>query len=61
VFSQTVALTNGAAITTDSTFSVSSAALSTYRWVVSYAGDSTHNPSTSSCGTEQFTLTVANG
>ena len=28
----------------------------TYRWLTEYSGDATHNPSTSECGVEQFTI-----
>ena len=61
VFSQTVALSSGAAATSNTTFSVKSASASTYRWRVVYSGDAKHEGATSSCGTEQFTLTIANG
>ena len=60
VYSQTVALSNGSASTTNTTFSVSTASASTYRWRVSYGGDANHTGATSTCGTEQFTLTIAN-
>ena len=59
-FMQTVVLSNGSAGTTNSTFSVSSAAADTYNWEVSYPGDATHDGTTSACGTEHFTLTIAN-
>ncbi len=61
VYSQTVSLTNGLASTSNTTFSVSSATAGTYRWAVSYPGDAGHLGATSTCGTEQFTVTVANG
>jgi hypothetical protein len=60
VYTETVSLTSGSASTSNSTFSVSSASADTYRWVVVYDGDATHNGVTSACGTEQFTLTIAN-
>jgi hypothetical protein len=60
VYTETVSLANGSASTSNSTFSVSSASASTYRWVVEYSGDATHEAVTSACGTEQFTLTIAN-
>ncbi|MFI5527207.1 hypothetical protein ACIA8O_01500 [Kitasatospora sp. NPDC051853] len=61
VYSQTVTLTNGSATTTNSTFGVATANGDVYRWKVVYGGDSSHNGSTSACGTESFTLTIANG
>src|SRR6266516_2636325 len=60
VYSQTEALSNGSASTTNTTFSVATANLSTYRWKVSYPGDLTHIGATSACGTEAFTLTIKN-
>jgi hypothetical protein len=60
VFTQTVALSSGSASTSNTTFSVSSASASTYRWVVTYGGDGTHDGTTSACGTEHFVLTIAN-
>jgi hypothetical protein len=53
-------LSSGSASTTNTTFSVSSATADTYRWEVTYPGDANHDPATSVCGTEQFTLTIAN-
>jgi hypothetical protein len=62
VFSQVVALNgSGVAATTNSTFSVSTASSSVYRWLVTYPGDATHSGTTSACGTEQFTLSITNG
>jgi hypothetical protein len=49
------------AATTNSTFSVSTASSSVYRWLVTYPGDATHSGTTSACGTEQFTLSITNG
>jgi hypothetical protein len=60
VFSQTVPLTGGSASTTNTTFSVVAGTSGTYRWIVSYPGDATHQASTSACGTEQFTATITN-
>lgn len=60
VYTQTVSLSNGSATTTNSTFSVSTATADTYNWEVSYPGDANHLPVTSACGTEHFTLTIAN-
>jgi hypothetical protein len=62
VYSETVGLTNGAsASTSNTTFKVTSGDASTYKWLVTYSGDATHEAATSPCGTEQFTLTVING
>ncbi|MDX6411324.1 MAG: hypothetical protein QOE91_840, partial [Gaiellaceae bacterium] len=61
VFTQTVSLSGGSAATSNTTFSVSAAAADTYNWLVVYSGDATHDGATSSCGTEHFTLTIANG
>ncbi len=58
VFSQTVPLSGGSASTSNGTFSVAAGTPGTYRWVVSYSGDGTHDGSTSACGIEQFTATV---
>src|SRR5215217_121516 len=60
LYTETVPLTNGTATTSNTSFSVSSAAADTYRWKVVYGGDATHNGATSACGTEQFTLTIQN-
>src|SRR5437867_2445531 len=61
VYTETVTLAGGSASTTNSTFSVSSAAVaSTYRWLVTYSGDAKHEGTTSACGTEAFTLTIKN-
>lgn len=60
-FTQTVALSGGTAATDNTTFSVTTASASTYRWKVTYSGDDTHDGSTGACGTEQFTLTIVNG
>jgi hypothetical protein len=60
-YTQTVALANGSARTSNSTFKVSATGTNTYRWLVVYGGDATHDGATSACGTEQFTLTIANG
>jgi Cu/Zn superoxide dismutase len=61
VYTETVSLTNGSASTSNSTFSVNAADASTYRWLVEYGGDATHEGATSACGTEHFTLTIVNG
>jgi hypothetical protein len=60
VYTETVTLVNGSGGTTNATFSVSAASASTYRWLVVYGGDTKHNGVTSSCGTEQFTLSIQN-
>ncbi len=61
VYTETVALdANGEASTSNETFSVTTASAVTYRWRVVYSGDATHDGVTSTCGTEQFTLTIAN-
>jgi hypothetical protein len=60
-FSETVALVGGTAATNNTTFSVTSATASQYRWKVVYSGDAKHNSVTSTCGTENFTLTIVNG
>jgi hypothetical protein len=62
VYSETVMLDgNGEASTSNDSFSVKTAQADTYRWHVVYGGDANHNAVTSTCGTEQFTLTIANG
>jgi hypothetical protein len=60
VYTEAVGLTNGTASTSNGSFTVSVAAASTYKWLVVYGGDATHDGITSSCGTEQFTLTIDN-
>jgi hypothetical protein len=61
VFTQTVNLSDGSASTSNTTFSVSAGAGGTYNWVVVYSGDATHSGSTSACGVEHFTASIANG
>jgi hypothetical protein len=61
VYTQAVSLANGSASTSNTTFSVSTASASTYKWLVVYDGDATHDGATSACGTENFTLTIVNG
>jgi hypothetical protein len=57
-----VGLSNaGTAVTSNSTFSITSASSSQYRWLVSYSGDANHLPVTGTCGAENFTLTIDNG
>lgn len=51
----------GTAITSNGTFSISSASASQYKWLVSYSGDDNHLPIAGSCGSENFTLTINNG
>jgi hypothetical protein len=60
LFTQTVTLNNGSASTSNTTFSIASASASTYNWVAVYSGDASHQGSTSPCGKEHFTLTIAN-
>ena len=60
LYTETVPLTNGTATTSNTSFSVSSAAADTYRWKVVYGGDDKHDGATSACGTEQFALTIQN-
>ena len=61
VYTETVALNgSGKATTSNSTFSVKSGSADVYRWRVVYGGDTNHEGVTSACGTEQFTLTIAN-
>ena len=49
-----VAIANGTASTTNLVTKVSTEG--TYKWLVVYSGDGTHDGSTSACGVEQFTL-----
>jgi hypothetical protein len=60
VYTQAVTLVSGSAGTSNSSFSVSAATASSYKWLVVYGGDTTHVGTTSACGTEQFTLTIKN-
>ena len=60
MYTEAVGLTNGSATTSNGSFSVSAATASTYKWLVVYGGDTTHDGITSLCGTEQFTLTIDN-
>jgi len=60
VYTQAVTLANGSASTSNTTFSVSTAAASTYKWLVVYGGDAKHDGTTGTCGTEAFTLTIKN-
>ncbi|MEV7522133.1 hypothetical protein [Streptomyces sp. NPDC091371] len=54
-----VPLVNGSASTNNTTDRVSTTG--TYRWLVEYSGDASHDPVTSECGTENTALTVNNG
>lgn len=56
IYSETTPLSNGTAGTNNTTDRVS--ASGTYRWVVQYPGDDTHEAATSPCGKEISTLTV---
>ena len=60
VYTETVTLSNGSASTSNTTFSVTTASASTYKWLVVYGGDATHDGTTGTCGTEAFTLTIKN-
>ena len=51
----------GTAVTANATFEIASASASNYKWLVTYAGDGNHLAISSSCGAENFTLTIANG
>ena len=57
-YTETVNLTVGQAATANDTFAVDSNNDGTYRWKVTYGGDSTHSGSTSACGTERFTIAI---
>jgi hypothetical protein len=59
-YTQTVALTNGSAVTSNGTVHVDAATADTYRWLVVYGGDANHDGVTSTCGTEHFDLTIVN-
>jgi hypothetical protein len=57
-YTQTVTVSgNGTYSTTNTSFVAST--LGTWRWQVSYSGDTNNNPTSSACGVERFTL--ANG
>ena len=58
VYSQTVNVSGGAAATTNTGTAVTAAG--TYKWLVVYSGDASHEGRTSACGAEQFTLAVQN-
>ena len=47
VYTQAVSLANGSASTSNTTFSVSAASASTYKWLVVYDEDATHDGATS--------------
>jgi hypothetical protein len=55
-----VSLSGGKASTSNTTFHVDAGTGAVYRWKVVYGGDAKHDGVTSSCGTERFTLTIAN-
>jgi hypothetical protein len=61
VFEQTRTLVGGSASTDNTTFVISSASASQYKWLVVYPGDDNHTGITSPCGTENFTVTINNG
>ena len=52
---------SGSAVTNNTSFSITSATSSQYKWLVSYSGDSNHEAISGSCGGENFTLTIDNG
>ena len=58
MYSQTVNVSGGAAATTNTGTAVTAAG--TYKWLVVYSGDASHEGRTSACGAEQFTLAVQN-
>lgn len=60
VYEETVTLANGTANTDNTNFSVKQADSGTYKWLVTYGGDNTHEGATSACGKEAFTATVDN-
>jgi hypothetical protein len=53
-FKQTVTVNNGIGLTTNTTFIATQPG--TWRWLVRYSGDATHNKASSGCGVESFTL-----
>ena len=53
-YTQTVAVANGTAATTNTTFHATTEG--TWRWASSYSGDAYNLPATSACGVEQFTI-----
>ena len=62
MYTETVTLSgNGTASTSNTAFSVTTANASTYKWLVVYGGDDSHDGTTGTCGTEAFTLTIDNG
>jgi len=60
-YTETVTLQSGSASTSNQTFSIGTASSDDYKWLVTYPGDDNHLGATSACGTEHFTLTIANG
>jgi hypothetical protein len=61
VFTQDRTLSGGTATTDNTTFTISTANAATYKWLVVYSGDANHTGITSTCGTENFVLTINNG
>src|SRR5687767_1184181 len=53
-----VPLAGGSASTSNTTFSVDAGSPGTYRWLLTYSGDATHDGSTGACGVERFTASV---
>jgi hypothetical protein len=61
VFQQVgVALANGGASTSNTTFTVVAATAGTYRWTVHYSGDGNYLAADKACGAEQFTASISN-
>jgi hypothetical protein len=61
VFQQlAVALTNGSASTSNTTFTVDASTAGTYRWTVHYSGDANYLAADKLCGAEQFTASITN-
>ncbi len=62
VYTETVGLNpSGSALTNNTSFTISSATSSQYKWLVSYSGDAKHLGITGKCGDENFTLSIDNG
>jgi hypothetical protein len=55
-----VALVNGSASTSNTTFLVDANNEGTYRWTVHYSGDSNYTAQDRACGSEQFTADITN-
>ncbi|HKY74529.1 MAG TPA: Ig-like domain-containing protein [Acidimicrobiia bacterium] len=57
-YSETVNLVSGTASTNNTSFAVAAATAGQYRWSSSYSGDANHDPSSSPCGVETFTISI---